>query len=57
MKPHMRFYISNYDIYRTESESGHKGGTAVAVKKDVPHRCADLHPLLSVEATRVCIPI
>jgi hypothetical protein len=28
----MGFYIPNYDIYRTDSEDGHKGGTAVAVK-------------------------
>jgi hypothetical protein len=33
LKPHMRFYIPKYDIYRTNGEDGHKGGTAVAVKK------------------------
>jgi hypothetical protein len=34
-----------------------KGRTATAVKKCIPHRCADLPPLLSVEATGVCILI
>jgi exonuclease III len=33
LKPHMRFYIPNYHIYRTDCQDGHKGGTAVAVKK------------------------
>jgi hypothetical protein len=53
----MRFYIPNYDIYWTDREDGHKGGTAVAVEKGIPHRCADLPPLLSIEATGVGIPI
>jgi hypothetical protein len=52
----MRLYIPNYDIYLTDHQDGHKGGTAVAVKNSIPHTCADL-PLLSVEATWVCIPI
>jgi exonuclease III len=56
-KPHMRFYIPNYDIYRTGRQDWHIGGTAVAVKKGIPHRCADLPPLLSAEATGVWIPI
>jgi hypothetical protein len=30
---------------------------AVAIKKDIPHRCTDLPPLLSVEGTGVSIPI
>jgi hypothetical protein len=29
----------------------------LAVKKDIPHTCADIPPLLSVEATGVCIQI
>jgi hypothetical protein len=33
LKPHMRFYISNYHIYRNDRQDGHKGRTAVAVKK------------------------
>jgi exonuclease III len=32
LKPHMRFYIPNYHIYRTDHQDGHKGGTAVAVR-------------------------
>jgi exonuclease III len=33
LKHHMRFYIPNYDIYRTDHQDGQKGGTAFAVKK------------------------
>jgi hypothetical protein len=46
LKPHMRFYILNYNIYRTGREDGHKGETAVEVKEDIPHTCPDLHLLL-----------
>jgi hypothetical protein len=53
----MRFCIPNCDIYRTDSEDGHKGGTYIAVKKGIPDTCVDLPPHLSVEATGVCIPI
>jgi hypothetical protein len=55
MKPHIRLYVPNYDIYLTEHQDGHKGGTAVAVKNGIPHTCADLPPLLS-EATGVFTP-
>jgi exonuclease III len=60
LKPHIRFYIPNYHIlhvYRNDRQDRHKDGTAVSVKKGIPHTYADLPPLLSVEATRVCIPI
>jgi hypothetical protein len=57
LKPHMRFYIPNYDIYWMDHEDGYKGRTAVAVKNGIPHTCVDLPPLLSVEATGVCILI
>jgi exonuclease III len=57
LKPHMRFYIPNYHIYRNDRQDGHKGGTAVAVKNGIPPAYADLPPLLSVEASGVCIPI
>jgi hypothetical protein len=48
---YVRFYISNYGFYRTDREDGHKGGTAAAVKKGIPHTCIDLPPPLSGEAT------
>jgi hypothetical protein len=35
----------------------HKGGTAFAVENGSPHTCVDMPPLLSVEATAVCMPI
>jgi hypothetical protein len=35
---------------------GKEGGTAVAVRKVIPRTQADLPPLVSVEATGVCIP-
>jgi exonuclease III len=56
-KLHERFYIPNYQVYRTDSFPGIKGGTAVAVKKGIPHNHADVPPLDSIEATGVCIPI
>jgi hypothetical protein len=37
LKPHMRFYIQNYHIYRNDRLDWNKGGTAVAVKKGIPH--------------------
>jgi hypothetical protein len=52
----MSFYIPNYHIYKNDCQDGHKGGTVFAVKKGIPHTYADLPPLLSVEATGVCIP-
>jgi hypothetical protein len=57
LKPHTRFCIPNYDFYWTDHEDWHKGETAVAVKKSIPHTCVNLPSLLSVEATGVCIPI
>jgi hypothetical protein len=41
-----RFYISNYQVYRTDHFPGIKGGTAVAVKKGIPHSHVDLPPLI-----------
>jgi hypothetical protein len=57
LKPHERFFISNYYFYRTDRHPGRKGGTAVAVRRGVPHSYVDLPLLDSVEATGVCIPI
>jgi hypothetical protein len=51
----MWFYILDYDIYGTDREDRHKGGNATAVKTGISHICADLPPLLSVEATGMCI--
>jgi hypothetical protein len=53
----MRFYIPYYDFYGTDHEDGHKGGIAFAVKKGIPHTCADLASLFLVKAAGVCIPI
>jgi hypothetical protein len=53
----MRFCIPNYHICWNDYKDEHKGGTAVAVKKDIPHSYVDLPPLLSAQATGVCIPI
>jgi hypothetical protein len=33
-----------------------KGGTAVAVRKDIPHKHVDLLPRVSIEARGMCIP-
>jgi hypothetical protein len=52
-----RFFIPNYHVYRIDRNPGRKGGTAVAVRKGIPHKHVDLPPLISIEATGVCIPI
>jgi predicted metal-dependent phosphotriesterase family hydrolase len=57
LKPHMRFYIQNCHIYRNYPLDRNKGGTAVSVKKGIPHTYVDLPPLHSLEATGVSIPI
>jgi hypothetical protein len=54
---HERFYVPNYQAYRTNRFLSKKGRTAVAVKKGFPHSHVDLSPLVSIEATGVCIPI
>jgi hypothetical protein len=57
LKPHMRFCIPNYHIDRNDRLDRNKGGTDVTVEKRIPHTYVDLHPLLSLEATGVNIPI
>jgi hypothetical protein len=57
LKPHERFFILNYQFYRPDRHPGRKGGTAVAVRRGVPHSYVDLQHLASVEATGVCTPI
>jgi hypothetical protein len=57
LKPHERSFISNYHSYGTDRHPGRKRGTAVAVRRGVPHNYVDLPPLVAVEATGVCIPI
>jgi hypothetical protein len=37
LKPHMRSYISNCDIYQTDHHDEHRGGSAVEVRKGIPH--------------------
>jgi hypothetical protein len=46
LKPHERFFIPNYHIYRTDRFPGRKGGTAVAGRKDIPHNNVNLLPLV-----------
>jgi hypothetical protein len=53
----MRGIYSKFPLYRTDRHPGIKGGTAVAVRKGIPQNHVDLPPLVSVEATGVCIPI
>jgi exonuclease III len=57
LKPHEKFVIPNYFFYRTDRYPGRKGGTAVAVRKGIPHNHVDLPSLVSVEATGICIPL
>jgi hypothetical protein len=37
LKPHIKFCIPNYNIYRIDCQDGHEGGTEVAIKKSIPH--------------------
>jgi hypothetical protein len=55
LKPHERSFIPNYHFYWADRFPGRNGGTAVAVRNGILH--ADLPPLLSVDATEVCISI
>jgi exonuclease III len=57
LKPQERFSIQNNYFYRNDRQPGRKGGSAVAVRKGIPHSHVDLPPLVSVEATGVCVPI
>jgi exonuclease III len=57
LKPNERFYTPNYNFYRIDRHPGMKGGTAVAVRKGIPHNHVNLPPLISIEATGVCISI
>jgi hypothetical protein len=57
LKPHERYFISNYHFHRTDRHAGRKGGTAFAVRRGVPHSYVHLPHLVSVEATGVYIPI
>jgi exonuclease III len=57
LKPHERFFIKNYHVYRMDRYLGRKGRTAIAVKKGIPHDRVELPPLVSVVATGVCMPV
>jgi hypothetical protein len=57
LKPYERFYIPNYCLYRIDRHLERKGGTAVAVRKNILPRQADLLPLVSIEAIGICILI
>jgi hypothetical protein len=57
LKLHGRFFIPNEHFYRTARFPEIKGGTAVAVRKGIPHNHVDLPAIASPEATEVCIPI
>jgi hypothetical protein len=56
LKPHERFSIQNDHFYLIDHHPGRKDGTAVAVRKGIPHSHVE-PPLVSVEATGVCVPI
>jgi hypothetical protein len=51
------FFVPNFHFYRIDRHPDRKGGTAVPVRKGIPHNHVDLPPLISVEATGVCVPI
>jgi hypothetical protein len=49
LKPHERFFIPNYHLYRTDRLSGKKDVTAVEARNDIPCNHADLSPLASIQ--------
>jgi hypothetical protein len=55
LNPHERFSIRNYYVPQTDRYTGLKCGNSVAVRKDIPHTRVNLPPLVSIEATEVCI--
>jgi hypothetical protein len=57
LKPLEKFFILIYHIHRTGHYPGRNGGISIGARKGIPQSHVYLHPLLSVEATRVCIPI
>jgi exonuclease III len=42
LKPHERSYIPKYYPYRIDRHPERKGGTAITVRKGIPHRQVDL---------------
>jgi hypothetical protein len=53
----MKHVYPNYHIYRPDRFPGRTGGNVVAVRKGIPYNQVHLVPLVSEEATGVCIPI
>jgi exonuclease III len=45
LKPYEKFFLQNYHVYRIDRYPGRKGGTAIAVRKGIPHNHVNL-PLL-----------
>jgi hypothetical protein len=57
LKLHRRFFIPRYHLYWSGHFPERKCGTAVEVKKGVPHNHVDLAPLVSLETAEVSLPI
>lgn len=55
LKPGMSFQIPNYSLYRNDRERRRGGGTAILVKKDIPHLQIPTPTLSALEATMIQI--
>jgi hypothetical protein len=58
LKHHEKFFIQNYQLYRTDRFLGVKGRTATGVRKDIPH--AHMHRPTSpclLEAVGFFVPV
>ena len=49
--------IPNYTIYRNDRENRPGGGTAIIIKKSIPHRPIKINNLINVESTSITILI
>ena len=57
LKPYNNFHIANYSVYRNDRTWADGGGTAIIIKKGIPHQQLHLPPLQTIEATGALIKI
>lgn len=53
LKPNQTFYIPNYDIHRTDRQDRPGGGTAILIKKSIPHIRLNQTKMTTLEHTAI----